>query len=1381
MSLVLRSSQFVRSLVSVSRKITLTSRSQISSTLLPSSVCTSQISSFTLSRSFATQPNVAPLANDSTVPINVSIRKLDDEARRVGRVSASEIKNVLSSLNRSNPATSTQALMLIRCCGNLLPEEIPENRTQLVHNLWQSFEKLNVPLDISHYNALLRVYLDNEHTFSPTDFLAKLESQGIEPNRVTYQQLISKYCQDGNIEGATKILEFMRDKTFPISEGVFNALIYGHSQANDMASAEGILTMMSQAGLEPSAQTYTKLMCGYAKHGDMDSVRRLLAQSGSSLVNGDYLDIIHALAVSGHGEYIDEIISKIQPGVGYSADAANHIYHLINKGQIDAAYRIVNTLARSANINGEQLPVGGFLVRHMVKTNQPIDKVLAVCQRLTDENLHPRAFNLAVQVALEYSPLDTLVVLLREFKTRGGAVRPHYFWPALVREGRANNTAEVLRILQVAEAEFGVGSNTETLRDYVLPVLSPPNQVSGEVFSQLRSVGVTIGSITSAYVVHMLRQHNLKEAALLAKSFRAHYAKVVVRPVLTVSYLRTQDLPSLVTVVRAVCENWEKGEEGEKEEEGEEKTAGQLIDMDRIFAGNVLLDIYKATRQDPNVVSHLEQLLNAFVEHGIPISAFSSDYIQNGLGSALTSDISKALGALTSDDLTPQPLQYVPSMFIPRGQPLNPEKLKELITKLESKGENASGQKRSLLVYYIKQKDLDNALEYYKVLEADPQFTPSPGLLSLLINLSAELENLEVASQYYAEFTQKFPDAKIDGNKVFRLAYVLLKNGKESEMMDLLRKNAPSAEDREEESSPNAPAWRLLNLCAETTNPETTKRLFELLRTSNYIQPNNVLLGSLIKAHVLKEDYTGAVETFEYCVNQFRATPWKGELLKRFIQAEDAACLQRITDLSTSIHGEVNSLYDLMLSFLDAGRLRQARKILETPGMKLRPERLNQIIDYYVSSGSTDKIENLLKVTQGLDTFNRSVIYWSLLNLYSASDDVDKALALWTQMQEDDETPSDQFLIQLSALLTKNGREVPFATPKAVPEQGGKRVRAVEAVSTPDSRLRSLVRSGKVREALKVYQTNKSELNIISHLELISGLLTQGHKSEATQVMNELTREDLETLRSGRPLRNIMDHFSTAELKSLKPKLSEDMLGKSMFTTILIKAHLKEGTIKEYLADLKADVSTADGNEEKLKALIRRLPMGGILATLDTKPDLLPEVTDLANQLAASGFTPPVEALFNYYYINGLHDEAEQILEKHLLSKKRFKYRPILRHCSKTEDLAPGERLLTLVKNTSDLKSLSNVYTELISLAIQLGRVDSALDLLTRAVDDSATELIQRPLVDKLQTLASKHGKTVPLAVINRIAFGQGEKKKNESTSSSSDSDEEVSRKQEGK
>ena len=55
----------------------------------------------------------------------------------------------------------------------------------------------------------------------------------------------------------------------------------------------------------------------------------------------------------------------------------------------------------------------------------------------------------------------------------------------------------------------------------------------------------------------------------------------------------------------------------------------------------------------------------------------------------------------------------------------------------------------------------------------------------------------------------------------------------------------------------------------------------------------------------------------------------KNELSKILIEAENAAGLQRVTDLSTKIHGESNSLVDLVLSFLESGRMRQAKKILE--------------------------------------------------------------------------------------------------------------------------------------------------------------------------------------------------------------------------------------------------------------------------------------------------------------------------------------------------------------------------------------------------------------------------------------------------------------------
>jgi leucine-rich PPR motif-containing protein len=84
---------------------------------------------------------------------------------------------------------------------------------------------------VSHYNALLRVYIENEHKFSPLEFLSYMEQKGVEPNRVTYQRLITRFCQDGDIEGASKILEFMKQKELPINENVFNALIMGHARA----------------------------------------------------------------------------------------------------------------------------------------------------------------------------------------------------------------------------------------------------------------------------------------------------------------------------------------------------------------------------------------------------------------------------------------------------------------------------------------------------------------------------------------------------------------------------------------------------------------------------------------------------------------------------------------------------------------------------------------------------------------------------------------------------------------------------------------------------------------------------------------------------------------------------------------------------------------------------------------------------------------------------------------------------------------------------------------------------------------------------------------------------------------------------------------------
>jgi leucine-rich PPR motif-containing protein len=64
-----------------------------------------------------------------------------------------------------------KALLLLRCCGTVCVDAQPEERTKIVERVWKLLEETGVTLDVSHYNALLRAHVENDHQFSPTQFL----------------------------------------------------------------------------------------------------------------------------------------------------------------------------------------------------------------------------------------------------------------------------------------------------------------------------------------------------------------------------------------------------------------------------------------------------------------------------------------------------------------------------------------------------------------------------------------------------------------------------------------------------------------------------------------------------------------------------------------------------------------------------------------------------------------------------------------------------------------------------------------------------------------------------------------------------------------------------------------------------------------------------------------------------------------------------------------------------------------------------------------------------------------------------------------------------------------------------------------------------------
>ncbi|KAG8504755.1 Leucine-rich PPR motif-containing protein, mitochondrial, partial [Galemys pyrenaicus] len=405
----------------------------------------------------------------NTSQFDWALTRLDNSVRRTGRIPKTLLQKVFNNTCNSGSPGGNQALLLLRSCGSLLPELKLSERTEFVHRIWDKLQELGTVYDVSHYNALLKVYLQNEHKFSPTDFLAQMEAANIQPNRVTYQRLIAAYCNVGDIEGASKILGFMKTKDLPVTEAVFSALVTGHARAGDMENAENILTVMKEAGIEPGPDTYVALLNAYAEKGDIDHVKQILEQVEKSdlyLMDRDLLQIIFSFSKGGYPQYVSEILGKITYERRYIPDAMNLILLLVTEKLEDTALQIL--LACPISREDNLTDFGSFFLRHCVTMNTPAEKLKDYCKKLKEAQIHSSPLQFTLYCALVANKTDLANDLMKALKEEGFPVRAHYFWPMLVRYQKEKNVQGIIEVLKVMH-EMGVNPDQETYINYVFP------------------------------------------------------------------------------------------------------------------------------------------------------------------------------------------------------------------------------------------------------------------------------------------------------------------------------------------------------------------------------------------------------------------------------------------------------------------------------------------------------------------------------------------------------------------------------------------------------------------------------------------------------------------------------------------------------------------------------------------------------------------------------------------------------------------------------------------------------------------------------------------------------------------------------------------------
>ncbi|KAK8774577.1 hypothetical protein V5799_010889 [Amblyomma americanum] len=1196
-----------------------------------------------------------------------ALQRIDNEVRRTGRVTRRELDDVLAQVAGLGRLSGPQGLLLVRMCGAFLREEPPAERNELARTVWEQLQSLGCPLDASHYNALLQVYLENEFAFCPSTFLATMEAANVQPNRVTYQRLIHRYCQQGDIAGASKILEHMKSQDLAINEKVFNSLVLGHCRAGDTESAWNVLEVMRNVGQEA------------------DRVEAFLPDDL-------LLDVARVLACAGHQDMLDMMLERTRRLAGYTQDCINVCLELLAQGQDEVAYRLLLSIDPPRNeIHGN------FFVSQMVRRRLPLERILHYCKDLQSRGLNSRALMRCAEVALAGHHSELALGLLREMHQQGIPLRPHYFYPLVL--AQAGNEEGVYSVIKTL-VELGVEPSFDLLADYVFPALNIRDTAA--VVEKLRGLGLMVSSIVNPLVLYYLQARDVDKALATVEQYPVNLVTSAIVPSLAACFRETHKaVPTAKLLSMAL-----KGPEGTT-------TGTSRTD----WAGRFLTDCLAV-----QPIEHLASLITELAANKVHISRAAADAVRARHGSALSAPILDVLDQISTEKLD----EFAEgSSGLPSQNDMSIEELEAHLVELQSKGMNTRGALRRLLLLHCRFRHVERALSVAEQLRQEGcAFTGA--MHAQLLDLFVSVGDLEKARDHLRQVHEVDPSFQLDGHKLLNLAALEARKGNPEEALRLLE------ESKEELLQPRQAleraAVQLLTALAEQGGP--VKRALELLLSRQWVTVSGALLSPLVHAHLVRDDIAGAMASFEEYARRYRVTPAKTELSKRLIEQGRSEELQKVVDISTEVHGEANTLFDLAAYFLECGHVRQAQKILETPGLRARHQRLNQICEGFLRRNMVTQLEQLVSITRNLFDVNRDALYLFLFRAYDAAGDADHALDAWAQMQEENVQPSNRTLHVLASLLQRLGRPVPF-TPPPPPEQPGHGSQAESFDALLTSNLDA---------ALEQWNSGM-ESGARKGFRLLEALGRQGRVREALQMAEQLLPTVSPSSVSSRPLRPLVQQLAALgeveKLAALRPQLPDRLLRQLSFDNLLCNAYTHSGRVGELLSQLEAaPAEWAAGG---------RCPVGGLLGLLARHPELAERVQALGRTYGTEhDCWAPLTALWIHRVIQQDYTGADQLLQEFPQMGPHLLFSPVIRESRDKKD----ERMARYVADTLAARDASSrgqalARSNLVRVLALQGKVDEALQVVQAAEESNIAPWALACLREALEAA----GRPVPFQV----------------------------------
>lgn len=244
-----------------------------------------------------------------------------------------------------------------------------------------------------------------------------------------------------------------------------------------------------------------------------------------------------------------------------------------------------------------------------------------------------------------------------------------------------------------------------------------------------------------------------------------------------------------------------------------------------------------------------------------------------------------------------------------------------------------------------------------------------------------------------------------------------------------------------------------------------------------------------------------------------------------------------------------------------------------------------------LQEGKSEYLEGLLEATKELSHIDRTNIFYHLLITYCKANETDKALGLWTLLQEEGEIPSEQFLAYLGNYLKSKNCKVPFAMPE-VPFAGQNQIETKPKESKP--------KADTVRPPKSVKPT-KNEVS-----QTIENLVKNERPSEAMEVaMKAIQQGVMPTSKVMKfMLKTLAEAGNVEKIQHLGNCINETMRRNVTYDDKLTLAIFNRGAGAQHIDSLLQSVNTAKTDED-LEIILKKFPRSNALASIMNNEDLL--------------------------------------------------------------------------------------------------------------------------------------------------------------------------------